>query len=266
MDITQVRVAYFSPTGTTQAVARAIADGIGCSDTEFLDITTPGARKQGLRIAGDQLLVMAVPVYMGRVPALLKDWFDALKARRTPAVCVVVYGNRAYENALRELADLAASRGCIPVAGAAFIGEHSFSNPEQPASKGRPDGQDLAQARALGDAVRKRIESCASVSGLDPVQVPGERPYGGITKLWDVDFIAVSDACVQCGLCAEVCPVGAVDPQDSRAVDAVKCVTCCACIRRCPQGARSIKPGPVKEAAKRLVTLYAEPKQPQCFL
>ena len=57
----------------------------------------------------------------------------------TPAVCVVVYGNRAYDDALLELKDILARRGCRPIAGAAFIGEHSFATPETPTARGRPD-------------------------------------------------------------------------------------------------------------------------------
>ncbi len=81
-----------------------------------------------------------------------------------------------------------------------------------------------------------------------------------------LDFIAVSDACIQCGICAEGCPVGAIDPGDSTRVDTTTCITCCACIKNCPQHARTMKPGPVKDASMRLHTLYGERKEPEYFL
>ncbi|WP_245628589.1 flavodoxin family protein [Salidesulfovibrio brasiliensis] len=111
---------------------------------EYVDITLPAGRKRSLTLSNDALLVIGVPVYMGRVPALLGDWLNRIEADNTPAICVVVYGNRAYENALLELKDIVQSRGCIPVAGAAFVGEHSFSSPETPTAQGRPDQNDLA--------------------------------------------------------------------------------------------------------------------------
>ena len=52
-----------------------------------------------------------------------------------------------------------------------------------------------------------------------------------VTKLWVVDFIAVRDECSQCGICAEECPVGAVDAENSRLIDTENCVTCCAFIK-----------------------------------
>jgi ferredoxin len=97
------------------------------------------------------------------------------------------------------------------------------------------------------------------------LNLPGNYPYGGVTKLWDVDFIAVSDKCTQCGSCAEECPVGAIDSENSNLVNKEKCITCCACIKNCPQNARSMKPGPVKDAAIRLNKLYKERKEPVIF-
>ena len=72
----------------------------------------------------------------------------------------------------------------------------------------------------------------------------------------------MDDQCTQCGVCAEVCPTGAVDPQDSSKIDQEKCITCCACIKSCPQNARTIKASPVKDAQTRLNNLFKEPKSP----
>ena len=106
MKIESVKLVYFSPTGTTKAAVREIARGINSSTVEELDITRPDARKQPLQTSEQDLLIVGVPVYMGRVPALVTEWLQAIQAHNTPAVCVVVYGNRAYEDALLELNDI----------------------------------------------------------------------------------------------------------------------------------------------------------------
>ncbi len=266
MNAESVTAVYFSPTGTTRAVVDGIARGVNPGRLRRLDITPPEARTRSLSIPENELLIIGVPVYMGRVPDLLSDWLSALQGHDTPTVCVVVYGNRAYENALLELTDIVSSRGCVPIAGAAFIGEHSFSDAAAPVAWDRPDAADLGHAVDFGQRIREKLQQAPSPALIPVVQVPGTRPYGGITQLWDVDFIAVSDDCTQCGTCAEVCPMSAIDPQDSAAIDPVKCITCCACIKGCPEEARTMKTGPVKDAQQRLLSLHKEPKQPECFV
>jgi ferredoxin/protein involved in ribonucleotide reduction len=266
MIIDSLKLAFFSPTGTTKRVVQSIARGIDSSSTELIDITNPGARRQPLLAAENDLLVIGVPVYMGRVPEIVVEWLSAIQARNTPAVCVVVYGNRVYDDALLELKNIVTQRGCVPIACAAYIGEHSFSSSETPVAHGRPDPDDLNHAERFGRKVREKLQSIASASQIQDVPVPGVYPYRGSTKLWNVDFIAVSDQCSQCGACAEACPVGAIDAQDSALIDMEKCITCCACIKNCPQSARTMKPSPVMDAAKRLNTLFKEPKRPECFL
>jgi ferredoxin len=91
-------------------------------------------------------------------------------------------------------------------------------------------------------------------------------PYREGTPFWNVDFIAVGDSCTQCGRCAEGCPVGAIDPEESRAIDTKCCITCCACIRYCPVQAKTIKSGIVQDASLRVFTLNKEHKEPEWFL
>lgn len=43
--------------------------------------------------------------------------------------------------------------------------------------------------------------------------------------------------CVGCGLCAEVCPAGAIAMVGAASLDARKCTACGKCVEACPQGA-----------------------------
>jgi ferredoxin len=262
LEIQSLKLAYFSPTGTTRSIVQAVARGINQNAAEQIDITKPDNRTKQLETSKNDLLVVALPVYIGRVPALLSEWLHGIKADKTPAVCIVVYGNRAYDDALLELKDSLINRGCIPIACAAYIGEHSYSSSETPIAEARPDASDLNHAELFGRKINEKLLSVSSVDQISEINIPGNYPYSGDAKLWNVDFIAISDECTQCGTCAEECPVGAIDTENSNLIDKEKCITCCACIKNCPQNARAMKPGPVKNVAIRLNKLFNERKEP----
>jgi ferredoxin len=206
-------------------------------------------------------------MHLNKAATLLSEWLHSIKAYNTPAVCVVVYGNRAYENALLELKDVLSKCGCKPIAGAAYIGEHSFSSVELPSSVGRPDASDLHHAELFGRKINETLKYVSSVDQIVGIlQIPGNYPYGGVTELWHIDFIAVSAGCTQCGVCAKGCPVWAIDPGKSDLIDKNKCTLCCACIKHCPQKARSMKPGLMKDAAIRSHEKFKERKEPEFFI
>ena len=260
-----IKLVSFSPTGTTKAILNAIARGFNPGDLIKIDITRPEQRNHPLLLTTDDILLIGVPVYMGRVPDVLSTWLKTIHATNTPTICVVVYGNRVYDDALLELRDILISDGCLPIAAGAFIGEHSFSSCETPIAADRPDRSDLALAESFGRKIKNKLLTHPNPDPNCQIIPPGQIPYRGETTLWDVDFIDVSPACNSCQLCSSVCPTSAINPQDSRQIDHKKCITCCACIKKCPSQARSIKPGPVHDAASRLHRLFKEPKQPELY-
>ena len=45
------------------------------------------------------------------------------------------------------------------------------------------------------------------------------------------------ELCNKCGLCASICPLGSINPEDPSDVFGI-CMKCCACVKRCPNGAK----------------------------
>lgn len=264
--IQSLKLVCFSPTGTTRTIIQSIALGTGFNSSELIDITKPDTRKQLLHTTEKDLLIVGVPVYMGRVPSFATKWLQTIKADNTPVVCVVVYGNRIYDSALLELKDILVECGCKPIAGEAYIGEHSFSTNEMPVAKGRPDASDLDQAKLFGQKINEKLQSAFSNDHIPDISVSGNHQYGGVTELWNVDFITTNQECVQCGICAENCPVGAIDLENVGLINIESCITCCACIKNCPQNAKGMKDSLVKDASIRLNKLYSERKEPVFFL
>ncbi len=55
-------------------------------------------------------------------------------------------------------------------------------------------------------------------------------------------YVIDKDACIGCGACMAVCPMGAVsEAGGAYLIDATKCIGCGACANLCPVGAVSVE-------------------------
>ena len=257
----KLHIVYFSATNTTRQVVQAIASGMG-PYTEH-DITMPLNRSQALHFGEDDLVIIGVPVYAGRVPVFLMDCFAGITARRTPAVFVVVYGNRHYEDALLELKDTFEQKGFIGVAGGAFIGEHSYTDK---VGTGRPDEADLTLARQFGADIKELLSATNDMSALPPLTVKGNSPYKALVTRPPMKPDTDSQ-CTDCGLCARHCPMGAIDSHNFREIDAAKCIKCCRCIKQCPVGAKSLNHRIINTIRQSLIDNFSQVRhEPELFL
>ena len=116
MKLDRVVTLTFSPNGTTRQVADAIAQGAGLPQRLDLDRTAFDSRWTGADLRPGDLAVIALPVYYGRLPKLMVEFFRYVKAEGIPAVLAVTYGNRAYDDALLELKNESLEHGFVPVA------------------------------------------------------------------------------------------------------------------------------------------------------
>jgi ferredoxin len=266
MEIETVKLVYFSPTRTTQRTLVAIAEGIGAERVEHCDLTLPHAASRDITGLDRELIIVGTPVYGGRVPLIAVRRLERLKGKGAPAVVVVVYGNRAYEDALQELKDLVTEAGCVPVAAGAYIGEHSLASATTPIACGRPDAQDLARAQAFGKAIREKVGSISGFADMPPLCVPGTTPYAERGEAPRVSPVTLKERCVSCGTCAALCPTGAIAIDDVAASDPGLCIRCCACVKGCPEGARVIEAPLLKERAERLSKSCRDRKGPEEYL
>lgn len=236
--VEHVHLLYFSPTGNSRATANAIAFGLEADIDLNHDLTKASARKQvletGLTFDREDVVVICAPVYAGRLPDCFSTLFPSIHADGSRAVLAVTYGNRAYEDALVELEDLCRASGFVPLCAGAFVGVHSY---DARIGAGRPDAKDLDAMHSLGRAALAKLQEGTALN--DPIL--GNRPYRQGMVPADPPFGAeVEGECSECGACAEVCPVGAIDPACPCKTDATLCIRCTACIKACPLTVRSI--------------------------
>ncbi len=266
MNIDSARLICFSPTGTTRKVLDGIAAGLGAGEVQCLDLTLPETQKQKVVDLNGELALIGSPVYAGRLPAEMIFRMETIRGNGAPAVIVVVYGNRAYEDALIELRNIAVEAGFRPVAAAAFVGEHSYSTDAAPIAAGRPDADDLGKASAFGRVVREKLNALRSPDEIGMLKVPGNFPYKKRSLLSNIAPVTFEETCVKCGECATACPTAAITVGESITTDASACIRCCACVRSCANGARVMADQRIRQAAERLSAAFHERKEPETHL
>ena len=246
MKVESLKLIYFSPTGTTKRTLNAIAKGISCKKQTVLDITSSIIRNEEVPKIDEDLVLIGMPVYVERIPNVAYNYLLELHGNNKPVVLIAVYGNIDFGISLLELKDISRRVNLQVIAAAAFIGEHSFSNEENPIAQNRPDKLDIQKAEKFGRKVKKLLCNTPAVEHLVEPKITGTLPLiARITSQTSVRRFTYppmidKDLCTNCGICVESCPVAAIDPNDLH-IDEHKCLRCFACVKKCNMNARKIE-------------------------
>ena len=246
MKIEKVWKIYFSPTGTTRKVVtllgEEIAVALGVPADEY-NFTLPSARQNFPQVESGDLVIFGMPTYAGRLPNLMLKYLATISGKGALSVPVVTFGNRAFDNSLIELRNILESHDFHTVAAGAFSCEHSFSTE---LGAYRPDWEDECEIKDFALSIAEKI-SAGKAEHLEAsaIEVPGN-PDAGYYQPRDrkgnfIDIRKVKpftgSKCVNCCVCARVCPMGAIDPSDVASVPGI-CIKCNACVKRCTRGAK----------------------------
>ena len=258
-----LRLIYFSPTGTTQKIIRRIGQNLGLKLISENNITQSNTEIDS-KIDDNCLTIIGMPVYGGRIPLTTIERLQELQSNQSPVVLVVTYGNRDFDDALLELKEIATNCGFKVIAGAAFIGEHSYSSEEKPIAKNRPDKEDLVKCQEFAQLITEKLNDPNADSDID---ISGNYPYKKRGKI-PGEFHPTTDEekCDLCGICAEKCPTNAITITDTVITNGDLCTFCCACVKYCPNDARIIDNPTINAIKEKLFVNCSERKEPEFFV
>lgn len=254
---------FFSATGTTKTITEEILKGFSSNTVRHDLLRRPLMTR--IETGPNDLVIVGMPVYSGRVPPIALKSLQHLRGKNTPAIAVVVYGNRDYDDALLELKNTLEANGFVVVAAAAFIGQHAIF-PQVAA--GRPDENDIGAVDAFS-------HQCATLlSGLDVMAVKGKLVVKGNHPYREPPPLALhptidASICTACNRCVAVCPTKALNLDKNRKTvsrnDKV-CISCAACIHVCPTGAQAFRGQQYEGFGEVFAEKMSARREPETFL
>ena len=246
----------FSPTGGTKKVADIVAKTFE-KDIEIVDLMKADFSFDSVKISEDDLCIIAVPAYGGRIPAPTVPRISALKSNGAKAVLVAVFGNRVIDETLLELQDVTAAAGFRPVAGIEAVAEHSLARMY---GAGRPDADDEKELEEFAKKIFENIDTLDETALTLPGILPLKEFKGSAAKP------SVRKVCTSCGLCASQCPVKAIPTDAPDTTDKDTCIACMRCVTICPNQARYVPEQITENIVNFLAPFCAERKPNRLYL
>ncbi len=261
MNLEAVTTIIFSPTGNSRKTSYKLAKSLELDMTE-MNLTLPNSEPEITSFEDEDIVIFSAPVYSGRLYTECVERFKQVSGSgNTPCVCVVTYGSRAYDDALLELCNLAKELNFKPIAAAAIPARHTYGD----IARERPNEEDLEQLEEFAEKILDKTDD----DDFSEPTVPGSFPYSMEPKTKFPGFIPVAATdgrCVNCGKCAKICPVGAIEKDQFFPTDPEKCISCFSCIRNCFTLSRSVDSPEYSECVEKLNPRVDENKELELFL
>lgn len=232
-------ILYFTGTGNCLYVARQLAD----EHTELLSIPQLVKEKR-YELEADEIGIV-YPIYGHMPPNMVREYIKRAKLAAGYKFAVLTYGRRKC-NAVGIWDEITQRAGCpFDYITTMIMVDNWLPNfdmaEEMKLDKQIPESlkritSDLQAKRhwhePFSDDERRQHEGFMAYTGLDP-------EVGFLMR--SEKYFAVTDACIDCGICTEVCPRGNYKLTSQGVKTEGDCDFCFACIQNCSQKAIQFK-------------------------
>lgn len=245
---------YFSPTGGTKKVADILVNNLG---GEFCEVDICRDIEK-MTLQADEVCLVSVPSFAGRVPAVAIERLKKISANGAKAILNSVYGNREWDDTLTELQDTLESCGFVCVAAVAAVAEHSIF---RQFATGRPDADDATELAEFACKITAKLDGGV----FRKLNLAGS--HGTYKEVGPIPFKPEgNDNCDDCGICADSCPVGAIDKTNPRNTDKEVCISCMRCRDICPKHARKLDAAFMQATAEKMAAKLGGHKENYLFI
>lgn len=230
-------IMYFSGTGNSEYVAKRIGKEI---NDEALNLFEKIRNCDYSHLTSDRPWVIVVPTYAWQIPRIVHEWLMKTKLDGNRHIYFVMTCGGSIGDAGKYLKKLCATKGMN------YKGCISITMPENYiALFNTPDKKDaLATIEQAEQVISDTVHYIKSdMSFPEPELTFKDKLSSGlINDIFYTIFVHskkfyITDACIFCGKCEKVCPLGNIRLENGRPNWGKHCTHCMACICRCPKEA-----------------------------
>ncbi len=228
-----MKLLYFSATGNSMAVCKRLGGEM---------ISIPQSVKENEYMYEDDVIGVVFPLYCLNPPKMVRKFLQKAKFNTDYLFAIATYGNGAGA-AMENLQKFAGIYGYqFDYLNTLLMVDNFLPVFEMDAERTRLPQKNVEEhlAAIIADInIRKKYVPKAALKdkALSALCVPMMKNQDKGKAA--VKFL-VNEACIRCGVCAEVCPAGNISVTE-QVMFGVQCESCYACIHACPQNAIHLK-------------------------
>ena len=252
-------ILYFTGTGNSEYVAEKIAKETG---EEAVNLFQRIRKKDYSELHSDQPWVVVAPTYAWRIPHILEKWMEQAALSGSMDIYFVMTCGGSIGNAGKYLRSFCSKKGMQ------YLGCFEIVMPENYiALFTTPTKEEAAVIIKKAESeINKAVDYIKAGKHIPEPQLSlsDKINSGMINNLFYPLFVHAkkfyaTEACISCGLCEKVCPLGNIQLVNGKPDWADNCTHCMACICRCPKEA--IEYGKHSKGLPRYT--YPKQKEPQ---
>lgn len=225
---------YFSATGNSKHAAKMIAEKTGDRIISITDCLKNG--RCDFTAENGKSIGFVSPVYNFGLPVTVTDFIEKLNLNCSENYVFTLVTCGGFSGGANKII-----KNLIECKGVKVSAQYSVRMPDTwTPIYDLSDKEKVAETNRKADLKIKQIISRIrknSKGNFDLRRVPfGDRFCGGYEEMRKTTTLSVSENCIGCGLCAERCPVDAIEIQNGKpAWVKEKCAMCLGCLHHCPK-------------------------------
>ena len=223
-------VFYFTATGNSLYAARQL-------DANIMSIPQ-AMRCSCLRRFSDETIGVVYPIFGHRPPELVQRFLREVELDTPYLYIIPTYGAR-HANAVDIVLDICRASGKTPAYVHTLLMVDNYLPAFDMDEQRKMDKNVQGQLDAILSDLKERREMISPVTDTDRA---AHRQFLDRMSQMPPDawqhLLRVTDSCIGCGICEQVCPSGSIHLEQGKAVHVPgNCQTCLACAHACPQKA-----------------------------